>query len=618
MRKLYAGATVLLTLLAAACGDNGVRSPDFDAVLIDILVDGPSQRVVGTTAQFRALGHFTTPPSTQGAVATSDITTDSDWSVVVPVSSPANTTPEEACRLSTTPSTAATVNNVGLVTANSPGTVYIKATFRDKAGCKPFTITPSEGGGNCNVPNPPASCSQHVATHIVVVPDSQTTTPGAETPNAYCARVFFADDPNNSQEISGTTVTWTTGDTTVATVPAAPNNTGNCIKATGAQGVNSTRTTSITATATFPNNGTPSTLSDSALVIVTTGSPRSVLRVVPETATVDVGKSQEFIACGTFDPVINDPAGSTCDVPGRPANEPIGHVIDDDVMNWTSSDPTIATISDATGVATGVLPGTVTITGELEENVGDPLGKRSDTSTLTVRPAPLCTIPYLFGPGDPAQGFQAIAAAEPPSQLCLGCSIDNPGFVIDAPPATDPLQQSAETFAEYNVSAALLDVLLGTGHISMTVKSPHVFNPDATADNEGNRLGVIIQRPVSDLLLAEVLAQTSITTLSGNNDQETFSGTTCNVEVTPPDCVPGGSTGDTLAVELLGGTVIAPGIPPDEERVLIYTGHVTKPYNGLRLTFSGGLASALVTMDVFNACAQVTLPPDVENPPENP
>src|SRR5205085_2111801 len=130
----------------------------------------------------------------------------------------------------------------------------------------------------------------------------------------------------------------------------------------------------------------------------TTGTARSVLRVVPETATVDVGKSQEFVACGIFEPVINDPAGSVCDTPNRGVNEPIGHVIDDDVMDWTSSDPTIATISDATGVATGVLPGTVTITGALEENVGDPNGKRSDTSTLTVRPAALCTIPYLFGP----------------------------------------------------------------------------------------------------------------------------------------------------------------------------------------------------------------------------
>src|SRR5258708_3893221 len=109
MNKLSAGVSLVLGMLVAGCGDNGLRSPDFDAVLIDILVDGPAQRTVGTQGQYRALGHFTTPPSTQGAVATSDITSDVDWTVVTPTTSN-GTSPEEVCRLSNQVSSAATIN----------------------------------------------------------------------------------------------------------------------------------------------------------------------------------------------------------------------------------------------------------------------------------------------------------------------------------------------------------------------------------------------------------------------------------------------------------------------------------------------------------------------------
>jgi uncharacterized protein YjdB len=627
MKKLYAAAIAALAMLVAACGDNGVRSPDFDAVLIDILVDGPSQRVVGTTAQFRALGHFTTPPSTQGAVATEDITVDSAWSVVVPVSSPGGTTPEEACRLSTTPSSAATVNNVGLVTANSPGTVYIKATFRDKAGCKPFAITPDEGT-NCNVTPRPAGCPPitDLPSRIEVQPESQTTTPGGTTGD-YRARAFFAGD-STPREITGVTVTWATGDPTVATLasPVPSTNGGCCMRARGTSTVNSTRTTTISATATFTSGSNTTTLSDTALVVVTPGVPRTVLRIVPETATIEVNSTQKFTACGTFEPAINDPeddptanppVDSICDTPDRPDSEPVGHPISDDLLDWTSSDPDIATIGESTGIATGVAPGTVTITGALEENVGDPAGKRSDTATLTVLPEPLCKVPYLASPSATLQGHDATTTVER-GDLCLNCTVDNPNFVIDAPPATTSQEQEAETFAEMNVGAALLDILLGEGFVSLLVEGDDTFSPLATVDPdvEGGRAGFIIRRPTADLLLAEVLAQTSIQTTLGGVAQETFTGTTCNVDVNPPDCTPGGSTSDTLAVEVLGGTVLPGGISPEETRVLIYTSHVNMPYDGIRLIFSGGVASVLPVMHIYNACAEVVLPPDVENPPE--
>src|SRR4051812_28039470 len=140
MNKLFAPASVVLALLLVACGDNGVRSPDFDAVLKDIIVTGsPPTIAAGSNAQFRAVGEFTTPPATGGVLARSDITNDAAWSVVEPVSDPAN--PQNACDTSNTPSSKATVDGHGFVTGVSAGTVTIKASFKGKNGCAPLSIT---------------------------------------------------------------------------------------------------------------------------------------------------------------------------------------------------------------------------------------------------------------------------------------------------------------------------------------------------------------------------------------------------------------------------------------------------------------------------------------------
>ncbi len=584
MNKLYAAALVLLTSLFAACGDNGVRSPDFDAVLIDILVDGPSQRAAGTQAQFRALGHFTTPPSTQGAVATNDITTDSVWSIVNPVSSPAGTTPEEACRLSTQISNAATVNNVGLVTAVSPGTVYVKASFRDKSGCKPFTITP--GGTDCNVTPLPAGCppSTVVLQQIVIHPDSQSTTPGSATPVAYCARGFYSDAPNSEREITDTAVNWTSANPAIATVPGTS---ANCVSATGV----TVGSTTIQASAT---NSQGATLTDTAIVNVNEIAVRSLLRVVPPSAQVLVGASTEFFACGVFNPETNDTAGPCFD--NQQNGQPVGHVVPDNRLDWTilsDSDPdeVVAEINNQ-GVATGLNAGTAVVNAHLAEGFGDAApAQRNAQASLTVLPLPPCATPLLHSNTPPGATVETDKGA-----LCLACSVEDPENVIDSAP-TAP-NASDDTAARMNVSLSALD-LLGLGYINITVHAAPgaVFSVGATDIENGPRgpaVGFIVGRPVNDLLLAEVLAQTSVQTLR-------------NGEVVDTSSPSAGS--DTLVVELLGAPILPPGIDEDE-RILLAIPETTGEFDSIRLTFSPAVASALATLDVFNACAVATLPED--------
>ena len=67
--------------------------------------------------------------------------------------------------------------------------------------------------------------------------------------------------------------------------------------------------------------------------------------ISPTDTSIQPGQTQQFSTTGTFD------GGSTGNVTAQ--------------TTWTSSDPAIATIDD-TGLATGVAPGTVTITGDCQ------------------------------------------------------------------------------------------------------------------------------------------------------------------------------------------------------------------------------------------------------------
>ncbi len=98
----------------------------------------------------------------------------------------------------------------------------------------------------------------------------------------------------------------------------------------------------------------------------TPSEPTPVSGVVqPATATVEVGSDTQFSV------LVRYSDGST-----RTFTSSSGGT-------WTSSDPSIATITSS-GLATGVAPGTVTITARAEG--------QSDTATLTVTPPPVASV----------------------------------------------------------------------------------------------------------------------------------------------------------------------------------------------------------------------------------
>lgn len=151
--------------------------------------------------------------------------------------------------------------------------------------------------------------------------------------------------------LSGRVVAWTSSDTTIATVDAT---TG---LATGvAAGA-------VTITATSEGKSGKATLT-------VTPPPVATVSVTPPTATIAAGATQQFAVA------LLDAKGDT--LVGR-------------TVTWSVDPSALATI-DATGLATGVAAGTVTITATSEGKTG--------TATLTVTPPPVATV--VVSPPNPA------------------------------------------------------------------------------------------------------------------------------------------------------------------------------------------------------------------------
>lgn len=273
-------------------------------------------------------------------------------------------------------------------------------------------------------------------------------------------------------------------------------------------------------------------------------------RIEPIAPTVVVGQARNLIAFGT--------------VTG--ADGPVEVEIADTDLDWTSSNPSVATVDDL-GVVTALETGNATITATLKDSVAASGPTRSAVANVTVI-AGVCTAPFSSIPGVTATS--AINGGLLGLQ-CLFCNVTNEAATIDGGPG------SLLTAATVSVPVGLLD-----GSAELSVLNP----PGATAIPAGDFTGFVLSRPINALLQLELLDSIEISTL-----RRTLAGPVV-VETSTAD-----SQSSPLRLGLLGLELV-------EENELVLAGfRTTLPYDGIRVTFNAGVASALSNFLVFESCA---------------
>jgi uncharacterized protein YjdB len=217
----------------------------------------------------------------------------------------------------------ASVNGTGFVTPGGPGQAIVTATATGSGLSATATVTVT--------PVPVASVS--------VTPSPDTLVPRQQI------QLTATPQDATGHPLSGRAVTWDGSDDAIATVSS-----------NGRVTALSAGTMTVTAT----SEGKTGTAT-----IVVTAVPVASVEISPTTQSVVVGDTTP-----AFTAVTKDGSGNT--LSGR-------------TVQWSSSNPSVATIDANTGVATGVAPGTTSITATSE-------GKTSNSATLTVDPAPVGSV----------------------------------------------------------------------------------------------------------------------------------------------------------------------------------------------------------------------------------
>jgi uncharacterized protein YjdB len=320
-----------LFFVALAIPFAGCSSPLVD----EIAISPTSQSVsVGQQAAFTAValtGHGNNHPGT-----VSNITDQVTWTSSVP--------------------SVATINNTGVATGVAAGSTTITATINGYTGLLGATATLTVTGGGSGVG------SVTGITSIAVIPGAQSVAaPG------FTAQFIAIGTSTTGATVDLTNqVAWTSSSVQIATVG------GNTGLATAVgQGSDN-----ITALYTNPNGG--STITGTATFTVSAGTTEqfTAVTIIPNSESLSAsGQTGQFIALGTL--------GS---------NGLDEDVTDSGQITWTSSSPSVATVSGG-GLATGVSVGSTTITAELENPDGSIVSNSASvTTTNTAAPEPLLSL----------------------------------------------------------------------------------------------------------------------------------------------------------------------------------------------------------------------------------
>lgn len=237
-------------------------------------------------------------------------------------------------------------------------------------------------------------------------------------------------------------------------------------------------------------------------------------------------------------------------------------------VSWSSDDATVATnpAADPNDNVFGPVQlgadGSALITGSVPPGSG--VAPNSAAATLNVLPfSEFCATQFLA---------PTAAVTTASSALCIGCDVQQPDLIIDS---------SAESFAVMSIPVGLLTL----SNVSATV-----FTSGVSPLSVGQPTGFVVSRDSEPIISLELLSGLTIETLQCN-----AAGTECAVQESFD-----GET-NALVLALLG-------MLDDREQALVSTPALTKPANGVRLIFDGGLLSALATVNVHSACGVATPP----------
>lgn len=218
----------------------------------------------------------------------------------------------------TSNSAAAVVNGAGMVSAVGAGSAVITATSETKNGSATVAVT--------TVP----------VASVTITPSPASVAVGRT------AQLTATPRDANGSPLTGRTVTWSSNNTSIATVSASGLVTGTLVG---------------TATITATSEGQSGTTT-----VTVTNAPVASVTVSPSPATVTVGNTVQLTATT------------------KDAN---GNVLTGRAITWTSSNTNVATVS-GTGLVSGNAAGSATITGTSEGQTG--------TSALTVALVPVASV----------------------------------------------------------------------------------------------------------------------------------------------------------------------------------------------------------------------------------
>lgn len=529
-------------------------------------VEPPLARVIpGTSAEFTAIGRYT--DASEATIQDTDLL----WSSSAP--------------------SVATIDENGLATGVEKGLVTITATLDDTS--VPGTVTPRSAAAQLRVTDP-------ACTTPLLSSEGATV---ADAVNGLCVLCSVSNSGNIIDEFDdnfglmsvpvgllggSTSVTVTPGSGLTLPFPAG-NEPGFVIgRPTGtlvlAELLSQIQLTTLRNGEPVETSGsfTPLRLdllglgltgsSELALVSFEATQPYDAVRLSYNSGLVSALTSVQVLqACATTTPPIPaaaltglgsasaDPdtivVGSSTDVVviGNYEDDTQGAMQDSD-LNWTSSNPAVATV-DANGVVSGVSPGSVTITATLKPGVVSTTGPRTISVTITVV-ATACTSPLLASEGATIEGST--------SGLCVLCSTPDGANVID------------DVLSSYGLLSVPVSLLWGGASFTVTAAPETQFD-------EGGRAGFIIGRPAGALLQLELMSQIEVSTLLGSEVQDSSN-----------DVIP-------LRLDLLGLNITG------DTQTALASIATTKPFDAVRVTFSGGVATLLSNVQVIQACS-ATLP----------